>query len=79
MKTFYHNGRIHVIQEEVNYLLNILITLGLVIMLVFGLWDFAHAPQSPKASITINDTLFQGYDKEGHIIYQNENYWCGVK
>jgi hypothetical protein len=79
MKTYYANGRIHVVEKDVNYLLHIIIFVGILSMFIFGIWDFAHAPKQPKASITINDTLFQGYDKEGNIIYENNNYWCVVK
>jgi hypothetical protein len=66
-------------QREVNHLLNVIIFIGIIALFIFGIWNFAHAPAQPKASITINDTLYQSYDRDGSIVYANNNYICRVK
>jgi hypothetical protein len=79
MKTYYANGRIHVVEKDVNYLLHIIIFVGLLSMFIFGIWNFAHAPQAPKASIYIEGTFYQTRDSQGRIIYANQEYEVRIK
>jgi hypothetical protein len=80
MRAYYNRGKLTLIERQrITWAVRLCVIIPCVLMFIFGLWDFAHAPQQPKASITINETLYQSYDRDGHIIYENNNYWCGVK
>lgn len=66
-------------QRQVNYLLHIIIFICFVLMFVFGIYNFAHAPQAPKASIYVCDYFYQTTDKQGNIVYENKEYRVGIK
>jgi hypothetical protein len=67
------------IQKQVNWLLHIIIFIGLLVFGIFGFWNFAHAPAQPKASIYVEGTFYQTIDKNGNIIYANKDYEVRVK
>jgi hypothetical protein len=67
------------IQKQVNWLLHIIIFIGIIAMFIFGIWNFAHAPKQPKATIYVEGTFYQTRDKNGNIIYANKDYEVRVK
>lgn len=80
MKAYYNRGRLTLVERQrINWLMHVIIFIGLISMFILGLWKMANAPSAPKASITICDTFYQTRDKQGNVIYENKDYFVGVK